>query len=335
MLISLIIPVYNTENYISACLKSVMNQTYCNFECVIVNDNSPDRSEEILIEMLATYSGAISFHVVRHETNRGLPNSLNTGISNSNGEYLLFLDSDDTLIVDCIETMVGFLSCHKHVDMIQCGVNGDINIFKTSLMPSYSESRSMIFREFLNMHIPWTVHAKLVRRKFLEENDLFFNREILIHEDLYWSYLVCQKCKTFASSTKAVYNYNTLNPFSITKQVSVHFEKSAHYYLLILNKLLSIIDDANLADNRLFLDNLFFYLCTTIEKSQDITYSTYIDYKLCRTRFFKTAWYNRNFSEVLYLCHLYNPLRLLLRFGFYRSKMYIFEKLVRWEYEKH
>jgi len=336
MLISLIIPMYNVENYISACLQSVMNQTYSNFECIIVNDKSPDRSEEFANQMISNYKGGISFHIISHDSNKGLPNALNTGIINSRGDYLFFLDSDDTITSDCVGTMVGLLACNKRVDLIQCGVNDQYHhIFDLSKLPVYCETRELVFRYFLKMYIPWTVHAKLVRKQFLMDNSLFFNQEILIHEDLYWSYFVCQKCKSFISSTKVVYNYNTSNPGSIMHQSEQCFERSAHYYLIIMDRLLSSIDKANLADNRLFLDNLFLYLGTTIEKSKDITLSTYKTYKGLRFRFWKTAWYHRNLAEVLYLWHLYNPLKFFLRFSFYRNKLYLLEKIIRWEYEKN
>lgn len=335
MLISLIIPMYNVENYISACLNSVMDQTYSNFECIIVNDKSPDNSEEIVRQMISTYKGDISFHIISHEINKGLPNALNTGIKCSRGDYLLFLDSDDTLTDDCMEIMVGLLSLYKDVDLIQCGVNENNNIFDLSKLPAFCETKEIIFREFLNMHIPWTVHAKLINKRFLIDNSLFFDKGILIHEDLYWSYFVCKKCNVLVSAKKIVYNYNTGNPDSIMNRSLACFEPSAHYYLIILNRLLSNIDESNLADNRLFLDNLLFYLGTTIESSKDITLSTYKTYKELRTRFCRSAWHHRNFAEILYLWHLYIPLRYLLRFSFYRHRIFVFEKIIRWIYEKN
>ena len=175
--------------------------------------------------------------------------------------------------------------------------------------------------------------GKLVRRQFLFDNELLFDKEILIHEDLYWSYFVCMKAESMASSQKIVYNYRSDNADSIMQQSDRCFERSAHYYIIILNRLLSSLEEELLSDNRLFLDNLLFYVGTTMEKSNDITIDTNKAFKQLRKRFIKGAFGKGNFPEVLYLSHLYFPFNMLLHINWYRRNIYIFEKLIRWHYE--
>lgn len=333
MLISLIIPVYKVEKYIKDCLHSVISQSYNHFECIIVDDKTPDRSMEFVNQIVDSYDGNIIFRIFQHDNNMGLPNARNTGILNATGDYLLFLDSDDTLSADCIETMVGLVNKYPAVDLIQCDIlDTKRRIYDISKLPVFCEGEHNIFRELLCMHMPWMAVGKLVRRKFLLEKDLLFDSHILIHEDLLWTYFICQKASSFASSRSIVYYYNSNNSDSIMNQSDLHFERSAHYYIKILNILLSNIDNENLADNRLFIENFFFYVGTTIDKSDDISNNTHKDYKQLRDRLLKSAWKNFNIPEMLYLIHLYSPFKKLLHLKFYRRYFYLFEKMIRWAY---
>ncbi len=100
-LISIIVPVYNVEKYISRCLNSIIAQTYKNIEIIIVDDGSPDSCCEICDE----YAGRDKRIRVIHQKNGGLSNARNTGIKNANGAYLSFIDSDDFISEYFIEIL--------------------------------------------------------------------------------------------------------------------------------------------------------------------------------------------------------------------------------------
>ncbi|MDU4937967.1 MAG: glycosyltransferase family 2 protein [Clostridium sp.] len=104
-LISIIIPVYNVRNYIEKCLYSVINQTYSNIEIIIVDDGSTDGSSEVCDE-IASKDNRIK---VIHKENGGLSDARNKGIENANGEYILFLDSDDWVKKSWCERMYELL----------------------------------------------------------------------------------------------------------------------------------------------------------------------------------------------------------------------------------
>lgn len=333
MLISLIIPVYKVEKYIKDCLQSVMSQSFDQFECILVDDKTPDKSAELAVSMIEAYQGNIVFRILHHDKNMGLPNARNTGIMNATGDYLLFLDSDDTLTEDCMETMVSLMEQHPGVDLIQCDIYDEKRrIYDITKLPVFCEGSHRVFSELLLLHLPWMVVGKLVRKQFLFDNGLLFDKEILIHEDLNWSYFVCMKAESLVSSQKVVYIYNTANSESIMQQSDRCFERSAHYYIIILDRLLSNVNEDLLPDNRLFLENLFFYVGTTIEKSLDITTETKFAFKKLRNRFIKGAWHNCNIPEVLYLTHLYAPFKKLIHIKWYRRNMYLYEKVIRWSY---
>ena len=89
--VSIIIPVYNVEQYIESCLYSVINQTYKGtLECIIVNDCTPDQSMEVVNRLLSVYQGNILFKIINHQENKGLSAARNSGVKIAKGDYLYF-----------------------------------------------------------------------------------------------------------------------------------------------------------------------------------------------------------------------------------------------------
>lgn len=93
-LFSVIIPVYNAENYISRCLQSLISQTMTNYEVIIVDDGSIDHSIEICRKYQSKFR---SCNIISHSKNMGASIARNSGIKYAAGDYIVFLDSDDTL----------------------------------------------------------------------------------------------------------------------------------------------------------------------------------------------------------------------------------------------
>lgn len=91
-LISVIIPIYNTEQYLKQCIESILNQTYTNWEVLLINDGSTDRCGEICQKFTAEYPNKIMYYEKEHG---GLSEARNFGIEHAKGEYLYFMDSDD------------------------------------------------------------------------------------------------------------------------------------------------------------------------------------------------------------------------------------------------
>src|SRR5690554_4042262 len=129
-LVSINIPVYKCENYILRCLDSVKNQTYQNLEIILVNDATPDNSIEI-IEKFISENPDLNIKLLHHEKNSGLSVVRNTGIDNSSGKYIYFLDSDDEITEDCIELFVKEIE-DKKVQMV-LAQNRWINTFDNSI----------------------------------------------------------------------------------------------------------------------------------------------------------------------------------------------------------
>lgn len=119
ILLSIVVPVYNVEKYLSKCLNTLVNQTLNDIEIIIVNDVSPDNSQEIIDEYKNKYSQKIIPFI--NETNRGLGYSRNFGISKARGEYIGFVDSDDWVDARMFERL--YSSAKKgDYDIVICDV---------------------------------------------------------------------------------------------------------------------------------------------------------------------------------------------------------------------
>lgn len=118
MQFSIIIPVYNVEKYIRKCLESIQAQTFQDFEVIVVNDGSPDHSQDIIDEFVADDSRFISMK----KENGGLSDARNFGVKKATGEYILFVDSDDTIEPDLLKKLYEQIK-RQPVDLIRFGIN--------------------------------------------------------------------------------------------------------------------------------------------------------------------------------------------------------------------
>ncbi len=222
-LVSIIIPIYNVEPYIEACLQSVANQTMTEgVECILVDDCGTDESMQLVEQFVENYHGDIVFTILHHEHNRGLSAARNTGIQAAQGEYVYFLDSDDRITSTCMENFMQIIENHPDVDLIQGLLDQDSPYMMQFLqkdLPAYTENRKYIKRALLNYDmLPVCSANKMVRKQLIIDNDLFF-KEGIIHEDNHWSFFLAKHVRSLAVYKKQSYLY-TENDASITKAIN-------------------------------------------------------------------------------------------------------------------
>ena len=212
------------EPYICECFSPIATQTYKGeIECIFVDDCGQDRSVEILEELIADYHGSISFSVIHHEHNKGLSGARNTGIRHATGDYLYFLDSDDTITPDCIERLAELAEKYSGVEVVQGSAmaNTDWLQLKHGQVPEYSENFKWIRRTLLKRYvIPMTAWNKLVRRDFVLRHQLYFV-EGMIHEDEIWNFMLAKCVHHMAFCFEATYNYRE-NESGIMSQVKAN-----------------------------------------------------------------------------------------------------------------
>lgn len=224
MIISIIVPVYGVEPYIRQCLLSVISQTVTDcVECILVNDCTLDNSMSIINDVLSTYQGNIKFRVINREFNGGLSAARNSGIKEAVGEYLYFLDSDDTIEPTCLQQLLHTVMKFPKSEIVFAGAKATAKGFgyldmADKSIAEYSENQTYIKRNMLQAHYPPTAWNKLIRRDWLVRNHLYF-KEGLIYEDDYWTFYAAKLVKSCAVCKCNTYIYN-IRPGSITQAPS-------------------------------------------------------------------------------------------------------------------
>ena len=216
MKVSIIVPVYNVENYVEECFQSIARQTYTGaMECIFVDDCGTDRSVALVEEMIAAYRGPIAFKMLHHERNRGLSAARNTGLREASGDYVYFIDSDDSITPECIALLSALAKKYPGVDMVQGSTYCEHNGFRLNekLLPEYNSNKRWIGKQFLSRRLPITAWNRLVRRDFLLKNGLIFE-EGVIHEDELWTFLLAKHLQSIAFCFVDTYMYRS-NPLGI------------------------------------------------------------------------------------------------------------------------
>ena len=207
MLFSVIIPVYNVEPYLRQCLDSVLNQTFADWEAVCVDDGSTDRSAAILED----YSEKDPRIKVISQTNRGLSAARNTGMDAAQGDYVVFLDSDDWLEDDALQVIDGALgeedmlcfSGRRYFEATGSFNPADQLKEKTyeNGMAYYNEN-ALLHRDFAFV----CVVLRAYKRLFLVENGLRF-KEGIFHEDNLFTPMACYYAGKVRQINASLYNY--------------------------------------------------------------------------------------------------------------------------------
>ena len=162
--VSLIIPVYNVENYIEKCLDSVVNQTLKDMEIIIVNDGSQDKSKQKIEKYLKKYS---SIKYLEKE-NGGLSDARNYGMPHATGEYIAFLDSDDYVEKTMYEEMYN-IAKKENADMVECDFVWEYpNKKREDIGEFYNSKKEMIEKGHV---VAWN---KLIKREIIEKTKIIF-----------------------------------------------------------------------------------------------------------------------------------------------------------------
>lgn len=228
--VSVIMPVYNVERYVEASLLSVINQSYDSIECIIIDDSSTDNSMKRIQDTLNSHDlKGISFKIIHHSHNRGLSAARNTGLENATGEYLFFLDSDDTISSSCIENHIFAVSRSKADFSV-----GDIHLVgRRSVHVCHTSSDVNLESPLVSfLSHKWTVSAcnKLYKSSFIKNNGLQF-RENLLFEDILWSFCVAKLANNICLARGAIYNY-IIHENSITRKKNCSNKITSMLYII-------------------------------------------------------------------------------------------------------
>ena len=264
--LSIIIPCYNVEEYVSDCLKSVANLTDLTYEIILVNDGSKDGTLHILQEFNSAYSGACK---LINQENKGLSGARNAGMAVAEGDYICFLDSDDYVdgeqlskLVRCVirdKVEIGFGDYNKKTNNQLVTVKATENRYRkigkldTALKGiDYAEK---VYDRRKNYIISEACYS-IFSRYFLERNGLFF-KEGIYHEDTLFFYQCIVKAELVKYYRINFYIYN-IHSGSITTSENT-IQKRTKDKLYIANELMAI--KTSLEQGYFFIDSYIINLC--------------------------------------------------------------------------
>lgn len=248
MLFSIVVPVYNVENYIIECLDSIKNQDFNDYEIVIINDGSKDNSLR-LCEEWAKNNYKICIKIISQE-NQGLGPARNTGIKQADGDYIIFIDSDDMLYSDKSLSMLSkFIEEFSLPDVVCYDKVQFDNLSKNE----YSEKKH-ISKNINNYYYPKRINkmiknnlflvsawSKVVKKNIIIDNNLYFNS--IVSEDIDWTFRLLTYTYNIFYLNEKIYYYRANRSGSLTSNfdkilngTTIALNNVNLYYIKIKNK---------------------------------------------------------------------------------------------------
>ena len=220
-LISVIVPVYNVEEYIEKCLDSIINQTYKNLQIIIVDDGSPDNSGKICDE----YAKKDNRITVLHKENGGVSFARNIGLQNATGNWVTFVDSDDWIENDYIEQLLK-IAKQDNADVVLCGYNRVNNTAGQEINATGGKDTFSQFEYLIKTLNPQTgfgfCHMKLIKKDCIQ--NLRFDENLVVGEDALFNMQLSKNIKKAVFYKKALYNYRN-NSNSVVKRYDDNYAK--------------------------------------------------------------------------------------------------------------
>ena len=218
-MVSLIIPIFNVEEYLEECLESIIDQSFKDYEVILVDDGSTDKSRWII----RAYKKKFKNIKTLFQSNKGVSEARNLALKHATGEYILYIDSDDFLKGNMLELMVNKAKDTK-ADIVMCnynlyyGANNENNrIFSYNLLEDNIYSSKEVIDMMLNFKIQGQLWNKLFKRSLLIENNFKFERGRYI-QDILPVFKVINKSEKIAFINEDLYYYRQRNTSTIHKK---------------------------------------------------------------------------------------------------------------------
>ena len=257
-LISIIVPIYNVDQYLDKCIESIVSQTYGNLEIILIDDGSPDNCPTIC----DSWCKRDSRIKVIHKVNGGLSDARNAGIKIATGDYIAFIDSDDWIENNYIKKMYEYMMIYE-ADIVECGVtyvseNGE----KVRTRKTDSLLKLNLTQELCNLVIEdnvfQTVWNKLYKRKIVE--GIFFEKG-KYNEDDFWTYQVMDRLNQMIVIEDELYNYVQRGTSIMGNSFNYKRMDGLDARVLRMKYFENDKIVGTLAREKIWIDYLFFYQC--------------------------------------------------------------------------
>ena len=216
--VSILVPVYNVEKYIGRCLESLFNQTFKNIEYIFVNDCTPDSSIKIIEESVRAYHLEDKCKLIQHDVNHGISQTRNDCLKNATGDYILFVDSDDYIEYDMVESLLR-TALKENADVTGCSYIEEFSDNCSVKHPQhYYNNHIEMMKAITLLTIKGVLWKLLIKRDVILRNHLSFPKDNSVNEDYYFCCKLFYFSNTFAGVDKFLYHYVRYNPNNLTKR---------------------------------------------------------------------------------------------------------------------
>jgi glycosyltransferase involved in cell wall biosynthesis len=248
--ISLIVPIFNAEKYLRKCINSIFNQTFTEFEVLMIDDGSTDLSGRLCDELAINDS---RFRVI-HKKNGGVSSARQTGLDNARGEYVIHVDPDDWVEPNMLEDLYAH-AVAKNADMVICDFFWESGKSSTICKqePTKLDNETILIELFRHLH--GSCWNKLVKTHLFRQYNITFNSSISFCEDLMLNIQLLKHPLTIGYVNKAYYHYvQNLNPNSLSRKYTLE----TYYRDLDLKELLLELTKSTVAEYecKVFIDSM-------------------------------------------------------------------------------
>lgn len=322
-MISIIVPVYNVEKVVHYCIDSILNQTFTDFELILVDDGSTDRSGQICDEYAATDSRID----VIHKENGGVSSARNCGIDNANGEYICFVDSDDYIEPSYIETLIITKQHYPQYENCWCCFQTVKQYYGQRIQDNTLKKNERLIEldalQIMDLHENWLDAGpvcKLFSKQILKEKNIRFDIYLSLGEDLLFNFNYLDNTnKRIILCNEALYNYVRINNESLSLK---YRENLFELYRVLYKKIGMYLTKWNCNESQMRkYYNACFYayeesLRNTYHKKSTINYKLSYNKKIMGSKEFKEALeksdcYIHPLYRFLYQHQSYSMIRLL------------------------
>lgn len=237
--VTIIVPVYNTEQYLEKCLDSLVNQNYPKnrYEILLIDDGSHDNSPEIIKKYKKKYSNIV---LLNSKENKGVSYSRNIGIIKSRGKYLMFCDSDDTYELDAIKILMDYAKKNRSdFVMADYSVDNDKGCFNAGTI-KYFENNKINKKEIIS-YMSLTSCSKLIKKELFINNNIFYSEDVKRCEELPVIPIVAYLSKNPMVIDQSLYHYFQRKKSASNSNVSKN-ENDILYFDITFDRFKKLID---------------------------------------------------------------------------------------------
>lgn len=226
--VSILVPFYKVEQYVGRCVQSLFTQTYNNIEYVFVNDCTPDKSMEIINEMINKYDVASQCKMIIHDQNQGISASRNDCLDNMTGDYFLFIDSDDYIDNDMVELLVE-AAIKENADIAGCGYIEEFADHSVEYPQKYTNDHDEMMKAITLLTIKGVMWKLLVRSTIVTEHrdEVRFIPDRNMVDDYLFCCQIFYYAQRFAGVDRCMYHWIQYNPNNYTHTTIFAIESQA------------------------------------------------------------------------------------------------------------